>query len=341
MKIRGHFGLLFIVCSVLEFYKRFLEYFVGFFLMECISCLKFLGQNSDFGCGFLVFGCFSQLLDLLGLFLLFGFLLKVLQYGCLCKGLIQFLCDFRGKSSDLRIGVCSKNGFDGTCNSKISFCKCRLLNFLKNSDPPAIDKLEETKQIVNGNGDVKAMIVLDEEYDDGDEQESYGEDEVDVMALKKLVKIERRRANAACLELEKERTAAATAVEEAMAMILRLQNEKSLIEMEASQFRRLAEDKQLHDQQVIQSLRWIVMKHESERSLLEDQLRLFRRKLKLYMKDDEEDQSEEADEFLGFANSNIEDGLDDALISSLDMDLSPLGKKEETDQNPRTACAPE
>ncbi|KAA8545678.1 hypothetical protein F0562_020871 [Nyssa sinensis] len=177
---------------------------------------------------------------------------------------------------------------------------------------------------MNGNVDVKAKIVLDEEYDDGDdsEQELYAEDKVDVMALKNLVKIERRRANAAYLELEKERTAACTAVEEAMAMILRLQNERSLIEMEANQFRRLAEEKQLHDREVIQSLRWIVVKHESERSHSEDQLRLPMRKLKLNMKGDEDDQYEEADEFLGVANSNIEDDLDDALISSLDMDLS-------------------
>ncbi|KAA8536362.1 hypothetical protein F0562_028840 [Nyssa sinensis] len=246
---------------------------------------------------------------------------EVLQYGCQCRGLLQFQCDFRGKSSDMRNGVCAKNGFDGTCISKISSCKCGLLNFLKNSDPPRIDKLEGTKEVMNGNnGDVKAKMLLD----DGDEQESYGEDEFDVTVLRKLIKTERQRANAACLELEKERTAAATAVEEAMAMILRLQNETSLIEMEANQFRRLAEEKQLHDQDVIQSLRWILMKHESERSLLEDQLRLCRRKLKLHMKGDEGDQSEETGEFFSFLGTNCENGLDSALMSSLDMEMSSL-----------------
>ncbi|KAA8536376.1 hypothetical protein F0562_028854 [Nyssa sinensis] len=199
----------------------------------------------------------------------------------------------------MRNGICAKNGFDGTCISKISSCKCGLLNFLKNSDPPRIDKLEGTKEVMNGNnGDVKAKMLLD----DGDEQESYGDEQERVM----------------------ERTAAASAVEEAMAMILRLQNEKSLIEMEANQFRRLAEEKQLHDQEVIQSLRWILMKHESERSLLEDQLRLCRRKLKLHMKGDEGDQSEETGEFFSFLGTNIENGLDSALMSSLDMDMSSL-----------------
>ncbi|GMQ01452.1 hypothetical protein CsSME_00048098 [Camellia sinensis var. sinensis] len=107
-------------------------------------------------------------------------------------------------------------------------------------------------------------------------------------------------------------------------MILKLQNDKSLIEMEANQYRRLTEEKQLHDQEVIHSLRWIVMKHESERGLLEDQLRFFRQKLKPSMEGYEGDQSEGIHESLSFFNSNIEDSPGgDALISSLDMDLSP------------------
>ncbi|GAB4838397.1 hypothetical protein Ancab_027932 [Ancistrocladus abbreviatus] len=73
-----------------------------------------------------------------------------------------------------------------------------------------------------------------------------------------------------------------------MAMILRHQNEKSSIQMQANQMQRLAEEKQLHDQEVIESLHRIIMKHESERSLLEDQLTGIR--------------------------------LDDALISSVDLD---------------------
>ncbi|KAF5936930.1 hypothetical protein HYC85_024436 [Camellia sinensis] len=217
---------------------------------------------------------------------------------------------FREKSGDLRNGFCSKKCVNRKCNTKIS-----LLESLES-------ELEETQEIANGNGDFKAS---NEEYgDDSDEQECHEEDEeVDVMALRKLVRIERQKANAAYLELEKERLAAATAAEEAMAMILKLQNDKSLIEMEANQYRRLTEEKQLHDQEVIHSLRWIVMKHESERGLLEDQLRFFRQKLKLSMEGYEGDQSEGIHESLSFFNSNIEDSPGgDALISSLDMDLS-------------------
>ncbi|CAL5434662.1 unnamed protein product [Camellia sinensis] len=217
---------------------------------------------------------------------------------------------FREKSGDLRNGFCSKKCVNRKCNTKIS-----LLESLES-------ELEETQEIANGNGDFKAS---NEEYgDDSDEQECHEEDEeVDVMALRKLVRIERQKANAAYLELEKERLAAATAAEEAMAMILKLQNDKSLIEVEANQYRRLTEEKQLHDQEVIHSLRWIVMKHESERGLLEDQLRFFRQKLKLSMEGYEGDQSEGIHESLSFFNSNIEDSPGgDALISSLGMDLS-------------------
>ncbi|XP_059651091.1 protein FLOURY 1-like [Cornus florida] len=296
MQILGNFCLLLIACSVHDFFKRFLENFLGFLLMEYAPILK--------------------LFNVLGLCLLLGFGFKVLKYGFHCKALFQFLCDFRGKSRDLRNGFSSENG-------KILCCKCGLLKFIKNSDTPLIEELEETKEIVHSNRDVKAKISLDENFDDDEQECSNDEDEVvDVMSLRKLVKMERGRANVAYSELVKERMAAATAAEEAMAMILRLQKEKSLIEMEANQYRRLTEEKQFHDQEVIESLRWIVLQHESERSLLEDQLRMYSQNFQLYMKGDEVDESHrDVDNSICY---NIEDGLGDGLISSLDMGLSPL-----------------
>lgn len=231
---------------------------------------------------------------------MFSLGIKVLQLGWHGKGLMQFLCDFRGKSSSLRNRVCLKNG------------ECGSLSFLVSSN-------SSTKEIANSNGDVKAKEVLEE---DNEEEECYDEDEeFDVMTLRKLVKTERQRANAANAELEKERMAAASAAEETMAMILRLQSEKSSIEMQANQYRRLAEQKQQYDQHVIRSLQWIVMKHESNRSLLEDQLRLCGQKLKPYMKGDEVDERDQGiDASMNLLNSTTKDGLDDVLSSSLDMD---------------------
>jgi hypothetical protein len=307
MQIPGGFCLLVVICAVLELYKRFFKSFLGFLAMDCASCLKFLSQSSGFGCGFLGFGCSSQVFSFLELFLIFGLGIKVLQLGWHGKGLMQFLCDFRGKSSSLRNRFCLKNG------------ECGSLTFLVSSNSSTKDDLLVSKEVTNSNGDVKAKEVLEEDYE---ENECYDEDEeFDVMALRKLVKIERQRANAANAELEKERMASATAAEEAMAMILRLQTMKSSTEMQANQYRRLAEQKQQYDQEVIRSLRWIVMEHESNRSLFEDQLRLCRKKLKQYMKGDEVDGREGIDASMNFLNSTTtKDCLDDELISSLDMD---------------------
>ncbi|PHT41756.1 hypothetical protein CQW23_20610 [Capsicum baccatum] len=69
------------------------------------------------------------------------------------------------------------------------------------------------------------LLELDDKKEEF-EEECNDEDKVfDVLSLRKMIKMKRRRANAACLELEQERMAAATAAEETMGMILRLQNE--------------------------------------------------------------------------------------------------------------------
>ncbi|KAM7261819.1 hypothetical protein ACFE04_020896 [Oxalis oulophora] len=51
-------------------------------------------------------------------------------------------------------------------------------------------------------------------------------------------------------ELEEERNASSTAANEAMSMISRLQKEKAEIQLDAHQFKRIAEEKMAHDQQV-------------------------------------------------------------------------------------------
>ncbi|KAG6414933.1 hypothetical protein SASPL_122312 [Salvia splendens] len=94
----------------------------------------------------------------------------------------------------------------------------------------------------------------------------------EVSALRKLVKMERWRADAALAEVERERAATATAAEEAMAMIQRLQREKNSIEMAANQQRRLSEAKHVHDEEVIQSLESLLWSYEEELGLLRQQL---------------------------------------------------------------------
>ncbi|KAK8365128.1 hypothetical protein V6Z11_A02G032100 [Gossypium hirsutum] len=79
--------------------------------------------------------------------------------------------------------------------------------------------------------------------------------------------------HAACaalyIELEKERSAAATAADEAMAMILRLQEEKAAIEMEAKQYRRMIEAKFTYDAEEMNILKEILLRREKEKYFLE------------------------------------------------------------------------
>eukprot|EP00252_Welwitschia_mirabilis_P016831 TRINITY_DN3740_c0_g1_i4.p1 TRINITY_DN3740_c0_g1~~TRINITY_DN3740_c0_g1_i4.p1 ORF type:complete len:537 (+),score=101.50 TRINITY_DN3740_c0_g1_i4:121-1731(+) len=80
-------------------------------------------------------------------------------------------------------------------------------------------------------------------------------------------------------ELEKERNAAATAADEAMSMISRLQEEKAYIEMELRQFKREAEEKLVHDEEEIEILKEIIVRREKEHFHLEDEVQLYRARL--------------------------------------------------------------
>ncbi|PIN01489.1 hypothetical protein CDL12_26004 [Handroanthus impetiginosus] len=290
-----------ILCSVFGFHKGFVKFlFGGFLFANCVSCLKHLTQDYELGCGFLMFGSFKWVYEFLVLLLLFCFGLKFLYPDGFSRGLVRFLCDLRGKSGELKNWFCLKN----------SVGPLKLLK--EDSYAPLIDKTEEKKEKPNPDTD------SDEEYYDGKEY-SEEDDESDVSKLRKLIKIELQKANAAYAELMKERAASASAAEEAMTMILRLQNEKSLVEMELSQYRRLAEEKQIHDQEVIKSLQWLVCRHESERSLLEYQLKVCRNKLKRFLRDEAEEDGEVQSPFSG----NISDALENVFYSSREANLLP------------------
>ncbi|KAF8044130.1 hypothetical protein BT93_A2191 [Corymbia citriodora subsp. variegata] len=129
-----------------------------------------------------------------------------------------------------------------------------------------------------------------------------------------MVKIERRRAIAASKELEKERIAAASATDEAMSLILRLQSQKSVIEMRANQERRLAEQKQQYDWEVIESLRRMAASHESRRRALEDRLRTWRRKSRMRGSSERSSGVEGEDCFVG-GGGGSEESDGDAVTS--------------------------
>ncbi|KAF0890429.1 hypothetical protein E2562_002806 [Oryza meyeriana var. granulata] len=87
-----------------------------------------------------------------------------------------------------------------------------------------------------------------------------GAEEGNVERLRRRLAAERRLREAALEELEKERRAAASAADEAMAKIACLRNEKALVEREARQFREMAQQKQMYDRQLIESLQWVIQR---------------------------------------------------------------------------------
>ncbi|KQJ83002.1 hypothetical protein BRADI_5g12547v3 [Brachypodium distachyon] len=96
--------------------------------------------------------------------------------------------------------------------------------------------------------------------DEGNASEVKGAEEGTMEWLRRRLAWERRLKEAALEELEKERRASASAADEAMAKIACLRNEKALVEREARQFREMAQQKQLYDRQVIESLQWMINK---------------------------------------------------------------------------------
>ncbi|CAL9225184.1 unnamed protein product [Arabidopsis halleri] len=88
---------------------------------------------------------------------------------------------------------------------------------------------------------------------------------------------EERAAHASlALELEKERNAAASAADEALGMILRLQEEKASIEMEARQYQRMIEEKSAFDAEEMIILKEILLRREREKHFLEKEVDTYR-----------------------------------------------------------------
>ncbi|CAK8530356.1 unnamed protein product [Lathyrus sativus] len=270
--------LVFLFHSVIEIYHKFLSFslrFLVFILMDFPSSFNFLTQASELGCGFVLLGGYFSRI--------FNFVGLVLIFG-ICVKILRF-------SEILR--------FSAFSDTAPRFRKMK---------PPAKVKRLDTRM------KSKSMV----KRDDGGmnlEEENLEDEVFDVMSLRKLVKMERQRYAAACAEIDKERVAASSAAEEAMAMILRLQNEKSSVEIEANQFRRMVEERQEYDREVIESLRWNIVELESQKIFLEEQLGIFKERLGDFMREDEIEEIEGADFTREFCNFSVEYDLDESLNS--------------------------
>ncbi|CAN8324321.1 unnamed protein product, partial [Cochlearia groenlandica] len=94
--------------------------------------------------------------------------------------------------------------------------------------------------------------------------------------LERVVGEERAARAALAIELEKERNAAASAADEALGMILRLQEEKACIEMEARQYQRMIEEKSAFDAEEMSLLKEILLRREKEKHFLKKEVDTYR-----------------------------------------------------------------
>ncbi|KAK6255175.1 GTD-binding domain - like 6 [Theobroma cacao] len=108
------------------------------------------------------------------------------------------------------------------------------------------------------------------------DQDFDGSDRNAIRVLEQALEEEHAARTALYLELEKERSAAATAADEAMAMILRLQEEKATIEMEARQYQRMIEEKSAYDAEEMNILKEILLRREREKHFLEKEVESYK-----------------------------------------------------------------
>jgi hypothetical protein len=131
------------------------------------------------------------------------------------------------------------------------------------------------EELTNATESEEAADEEEQEQEDGDQLHTKQYEELE----EPLPQTEREALAAMYLELEKERNASATAANEAMGMIARLQEEKAAVLMEARQFQRVVEQKSMHDQEAIEALREVIARIEEEKRELEEENEFYRSRL--------------------------------------------------------------
>ncbi|KAH7438297.1 hypothetical protein KP509_04G009000 [Ceratopteris richardii] len=122
----------------------------------------------------------------------------------------------------------------------------------------------------------KALLIGSFKCEETGEEAIVEEQEESLDALKRALEEEKALLET---ELEKERNAAAVATSEAMAMISRLQEEKSTMQMQVTQLQRISEERANYDEQVMMVLKEILFKRENESMALEKEVEFYREKL--------------------------------------------------------------
>ena len=108
---------------------------------------------------------------------------------------------------------------------------------------------------------------------------SLGVQETDMTTLKEALWAQQQLLQKLYSELDEEREASATAASEALSMILRLQGEKASVKMEASQYKRMTEERMCHAEKSLSLFEELIYQKEMEISSLEFQVEAYRCRL--------------------------------------------------------------
>ncbi|KAJ4959480.1 hypothetical protein NE237_026591 [Protea cynaroides] len=101
----------------------------------------------------------------------------------------------------------------------------------------------------------------------------------EIAALKEALQAQQKLLQNVYEDLEEEREASATATSEALSMILRLQGEKGTEKLEASQYKRLVEEKMHHAEECLTFFQELIYSKEMEIASLQFQIQAYRYKL--------------------------------------------------------------
>lgn len=122
-----------------------------------------------------------------------------------------------------------------------------------------------------------SMDIKSELISETNDASAVNESDDDILhRLKRQVRLDHKSLMALYMELDEERSAAAVAANNAMAMITRLQAEKAAVQMEALQYQRMMEEQAEYDQEALQVMKDLLLKREEEIKVLEAELETYR-----------------------------------------------------------------
>ena len=125
---------------------------------------------------------------------------------------------------------------------------------------------------------IKASMEKYDLLSDTIDEASLADGDLSLQQIKKQVRIDHKTLMKLSMELDEERSAAAVAANNAMAMITRLQAEKASVQMEALQYQRMMEEHVEYDKEAIKMLNDLLAKRDERITVMESELESYREK---------------------------------------------------------------